>query len=465
MINFKDKKITVMGLGLHGGGVGAARFMAVNVAKVIVTDLKSAADLKESIAALNGLPIKFVLGQHRAEDFSHTDMVIKNPAVPNNAKPLQIARASKVLIETDIGIFFDFCPVPIIGITGTKGKSSTAVLVYEIFKSRNKNVILAGNIRVSVLDKLSKIKKDDLVVLELSSWQLEGLELKKKSPHIAVVTNIMKDHLNRYTDMKEYVEAKKNIFRFQSKNDYLVLNYDDSVVREFAKESRAKIYYFGLNNIDQDNLDGNVGAWRKDDKLVFGPEQKEILSVSDIKLKGEHNIYNILAAITVAKISGVADQTISKAISMFTGLEGRLEIVRELRRSLYVNDTTSTTPEAIIAALKSFPDKNFILIAGGADKNLDYSELADFIINSSNIKHIILLIGTATDKLVKELKTRNYGIEITIMSSMQEAVKQAYELAKENEVVLMSPGAASFGLFKNEFDRGKQFNDVVSSLR
>lgn len=464
MINFKDKKITVMGLGLHGGGVGAARFMANSGAKVIVTDLKSAADLKESISALKGLPIKFVLGQHRAEDFSHTDMVIKNPAVPNNAKPLQIARFNKVIIETDIGIFFEFCLAPIIGITGTRGKSSTATLVYEILKSRSKNVILAGNIRVSVLDKLSKIKKDDLVVLELSSWQLEGLEFKKKSPHIAVVTNIMKDHLNRYTGMKEYIEAKKNIFWFQSKNDYLVLNYDDSVVREFAKESRAKIYYYGLNNIDLNNLKGSVGAWRKDDKLIFGPEQQEILSVGDIKLKGEHNLYNILAAITVAKISGVADQTISKAISMFTGLEGRLEITRELRGVLYVNDTTSTTPEATIAALKSFPGKNFILIAGGADKNLDYSELADFMVNSSNIKHIILLAGTATDKLVRELKIRNYGLETVIVFSMREAIKQTHEWVKENEVILMSPGAASFGLFKNEFDRGKQFNDIVSSL-
>lgn len=464
MIDFKGKKITVMGLGLHGGGVGTARFFAKSGAKVIVTDLKNSQDLKESVAALKGLPVKFVLGQHRAEDFSNVDMVIKNPAVPGNAKSLQIARENKIPIETDVGIFFDLCPAPIIGVTGTRGKSTTAALIHESLKLVNKNAVLAGNIRISVLDVLPKIKKDSIVVLELSSWQLEGLPAHKKSPRIAVVTNIMKDHLNRYKSMDEYIEAKKNIFRFQGKNDFLILNYDDPIVREFAKTAKAKIYYYGMNKMSELDSGYKIGAWQKQNNIVFGEQGEEILPISDIKLIGNHNLYNILAAITVGVISGVSVKFIRKAISGFMGLEGRLQLIRKIKGASYINDTASTTPDATIAAINSFSDKNIVLIAGGTDKNLDYKELVDVLVSSKQIKRLILLPGTATDKLVKELNTRNYLFNLVNVDSMQAAVKHGYDVAEQYDVVMLSPGAASFGLFQNEFDRGRQFNQNVLGL-
>lgn len=464
MLDFKGKKITVMGLGVHGGGVGVARFLAKAGANVIVTDLKTKEDLKESTDALKGLPIQFILGQHRNEDFSRADMIIQNPAVPSNAKPLQIARENKIPIETDIGIFFELCSASIIGVTGTRGKSTTSALVADILKLFKKNVILAGNIRISVLDELPKIKKEGLAVLELSSWQLEGLAVHRKSPHIAVMTNIMRDHMNRYKNMDEYIEAKKNILRFQNQDDYAVLNYDDNLLRGLAKEVSAKVFFYGLKmeNIAEPNF--FKGAWRKEDKVVWGDGAEEIIDLNKVQLKGEHNVYNILAAVSVAKILGVPAPVIQRGVYQFSGLEGRLQHIKMLHEVDYINDTTSTTPDATIAALRSFPDKKIILILGGNDKELEYAELASEIVSNHNVKSIVLLSGTATEKISIALRAAGYQSEIIQRDSMDEAVTQAHRVALNQELVLLSPAATSFGLFKNEFDRGKKFNNAVNGL-
>lgn len=466
LMDFKEKKITVMGLGTHGGGVGTSKFLAKAGAKVIATDLKNAEELKESVEALRGLPIKFVLGQHRIEDFSSVDMVIKNPAVPSNSRYLAIAKEHKIPIETDIGIFFELCPAPILGVTGTRGKSTTASLIFNIIKSYRNNVFLAGNIRISALEKLPRVKKDSLVILELSSWQLEELRTHQKSPRIAVVTNIFRDHMNRYQSMGEYVEAKKNIFRFQKKNDSLILNYDDLTVREMARETKGVIYFYGKNKAADLSERYRQGAWLKDDKIVFGEEAEEILSKSDIKLKGEHNVYNILAAVTVAKVNSISAKNIKDAVVNFSGLEGRLQLIKEVNGVEYINDTTSTTPEAAIAALKSFPDKKIILITGGTDKNLEYREMAAFLINHPNLKKTIFMPGNATDKLIQELKalSQETSRSTSHAESMEQAVGEARGIAQEGDIVLLSPAAASFGLFKNEFDRGEKFNLYVNQL-
>lgn len=472
MLDFKNKKITVMGLGLHGGGVGVAKFLVNAGAKVTVTDLRSSEELKESIDALKGLPIKFILGQHRSEDFSRADMIIKNPGVPNNSRSLQIAKENKVPIETDVGIFFEFSPAPIIGITGTRGKSTTSVLIFSILKACKKDVVLAGNIRISVLGELPKVKKQGLAVLELSSWQLEGLEKHQTSPHVALVTNIMRDHMNRYKTEDDYINAKKNIFKFQNKNDNLVLNYDDEVVRSFSKESKAKVYFYSAKwseeNREQFGKEGEIGAWVKDEEIVFGESQEKILNIKGIKLKGEHNIYNVLAAVTIAKINNAPNKIIQKVVSEFTGLPGRLQLIKEITGVKYINDTTSTIPDATIVALKTFSDKDIILIAGGTDKNSNYQELADFVTKSNKIKKIVLLPGTATDKILKELNVRDYGVrrdggqvKVTEVGSMEEAVNAAHSVSEDGDIVLLSPGAASFGLFKNEFDRGDRFDKCV----
>jgi len=433
-----------MGLGLHGGGVGVVKFLAQQGAKILVTDLKTKKELKESIEKLKKYhayrqagKIKYILGKHRVRDFKNADLIIKNPGVPRNSEYLKIAKKNKIPIETDIGLFFELCPSKnIIGVTGTKGKSTAATLIYEILKTKYKT-ILAGNIRTSVLEELPKITKNTIVVLELSSWQLEDIEPHKISPHIAVITNIMQDHLNRYKGIRDYIKSKKIIFKFQKPDDILILNHDDKIVSKFARESKGRvIYYF----------------------------KKQALRYSKyIHIRGEHNLKHISAALAVAKLFKVPSDLIKKTLINFKGIAGRLEFIREISGVKYYNDTTATTPEATIAALNSFPGKKIILIAGGTDKKLNFKELARII--HKKVKSLILLPGTATQKLISlRLASLRSGLVTHMAKNMKEAVKIASKMAERNDIVLLSPGCASFGLFKHEFDRGEQFQKCIKLL-
>jgi len=467
--DFKNKKVTIIGLGLHGGGVGVAKFFSGLGAKVLVTDLRSKEELRESIEQLERKEIKYVLGQHRSEDFINTDLVIKNPAVPDDSRYLKIAKDNKVPIETDIGIFFELCPAPIIGITGTKGKSTVSSLIDKLLKKKYRDVVLAGNIRASVLKKLKKINKQTKVVLELSSWQLNGLKSHKKSPKYAVITNIMRDHLNRYKSMEDYINDKKQIFKSQTSKGYLVLNYDDKTVREFSREAKSQVFFYSQGNGIVLNPDSRLGAFVKGEKIYFGgPDIKEeICPLDQIRLKGSHNIDNILAAVTIAKIYDVSNRSIVKVLSKFKGLEGRLELIDTIDEVKYINDTTATTPDACMAALNSFGPKGIVLIAGGADKELIFDELAEAIVN--RVKALILLDGTATSKLQKAINKQleSIGKELKIigpMDNMRQAVATAQEEAIEKDIVLLSPACASFGLFRHEFERGEKFNRAVAGL-
>lgn len=432
--DFKNKRVTVMGLGLHGGGVGVTKFFAGQGAKILVTDLRTKKELKKSIEILKKYPIKYVLGKHRVGDFKNTDLIIKNPAVPKNSKYLKIAKKNKIPIETDVGLFFELCPSKkIIGITGTKGKSTTATFVAKLLETKYK-VVLAGNIRTSVLEGLPRVTKNSIVVLELSSWQLEDLKKYEKSPHIAVITNIMPDHLNRHRGMRDYIKAKKLIFRFQGPEDLLILNNDDKAVRELAKESRSKAIFF--SKLQATNY------------------------LKYIQLAGKHNLYNISAALIIARIFKIPAISIKKVLKNFKGIEGRLELIKEIKGVKYYNDTTATTPEATIAALRAFPlSQNIILIVGGTDKKLNFKKLAKEILN--RVKALVLLPGTATKKIKKEIKKQ----KVVEVNNMEKAVTEAHRRAKKGDIVLLSPGCASFGLFQHEFDRGEQFKKVVKKLQ
>lgn len=468
--DFKNKKITIIGLGLHGGGVGAAKFFSRLGAKVLATDLRDEETLKPSLEQLEDYPIKYVLGQHRLDNFIGADLIIKNPAVPENSKYLQAARDKKVPIDTDIGVFFELCPAPIIGVTGTKGKSTTATLIAKLLKKKYPDVILVGNIRTSVLEMLELIDKKTMVVLELSSQQLAGLRPHKLSPHCSVVTNILPDHLNYYKDMVSYIKDKKEIFCWQKLNDILILNYDDKIVREMADEAvKPRIFYYTKENgVSGKNYQGEIGAVAKGEKIFY--QGKEVCLLSDIKLIGEHNISNVLAAINVAKLYGVSDKSVKKVLNEFFGIEGRLELIAAVDKVQYINDTTATMPDAALAAITAFPvlaKKNIILIAGGADKNLDFEKLAEVI--AKKIKILILLDGTATPRFKKAIERQ---IELAAskleiigpLNSMKKAVITAKNISEENDIVLLSPAAASFGMFKHEFDRGEQFNQAVKEL-
>lgn len=460
--DFKGKKITVMGLGLHGGGVGTVRFLSENGARVIVTDLKSKEELAVSLEKLKDLKnITYVFKQHRPEDFSQVDMVIKNPAVSWNNKYIKLALDKKIPVEIDSSLFFKLCKNKIIGVTGTKGKTTVSSLIYEVLKLAGKNPVKVGIGQTSVLDKLKNLEKEDTIIFELSSWRLSALGRHKISPVISVITNIYPDHLNYYKSMKEYIQDKKNIFLYQNNKDKCILNEDNEIVKEFGKEAQSQIVKFSKNKIE------GRGAYLEGEDIFFndGVKKEKIINKKEIKLRGEHNLENVLAVIALAMELKIDKKIIVKAILGFNGVAHRLELVRELDGTKYINDTAATTPEAGICSCNSFSEP-IILICGGADKNLDMSQFGKIILEK--VKEAIFLKGQATDKLFFAMKKIDNNLnldELRVVDSMEKAVGLAKSVAINGDVVLLSPGASSFGLFENEFDRGDKFREAVRKLK
>ncbi|MDD5341265.1 MAG: UDP-N-acetylmuramoyl-L-alanine--D-glutamate ligase [Patescibacteria group bacterium] len=461
MLEFKNKKITIMGLGLHGGGLGVAKFLARQGARLTITDLKSRKQLMSTLKELKKFKIKYVLGRHDKNDFKEAAMIIQNPGVPRDSEFLRIAQTNHIPIETDLTLFFKLCPSKnIIGITGTKGKSTTTGLVYEIMKLYKKDAVLGGNIRISPLESLPKIKKDTPVVLELSSWQLEGLGRKKISPRFALVTNVLRDHLNTYDGMTHYASAKALITKFQSRNDIAVFNRDNEYTRVMAKKSKARVFWYTRKNLGEKENGGFIkNGWFK---FKEGNKIISVIKLKNVRLIGQHNEENILAAITLSLAMKVPISIIRQAIKKYKGLSGRLELVAIKNGVKFYNDTTATAPDALVAALNSF-DKKVVLLAGGTDKKLDFKEAARVI--KKKTKHLILFNGTATEKLIRELRRAKFDNEIILADSMSEAFYEAKQMLERGDIFLLSPGAASFGLFINEFDRGDQFNKEVKKFK
>lgn len=435
--DFSTKKILIMGLGLQGRGIGDARFFAEIGAGVVVTDLKTEPALKPALAKLRGLPIKFVLGRHRKKDFEDCDVVIRNAAVPENSSYLKTAQKAGAKIFMDESLFVQYAPVNIIGVTGTRGKTTTATLIYQILKKAGEKVYLGGNVLgMATLPLLRKIKEGDWVVLELSSWQLQGLGKVQFSPYIAVVTNFYPDHLNRYSAVTDYLNDKKNIFRFQKKGDFLILNEDQKILRSLTKEaSCSKILWFGKKDLPVD--------W-------------------ELNIRGEHNRANAAAARKVAQILGVSENIIRSVIETFKGVKYRLETIARIKGVNFVNDTTSTMPQALAAGLEAITNP-IVLIAGGASKNLSLEEIALKI--TQKTKKIVLLKGSGTRRLHRFIvKCGGGGKILGTCGTLKLAVEKAFGVAETGDVILFSPGFASFGMFKNEYDRGEQFNKIVNEL-
>lgn len=463
--DLKDKRITIMGLGLNQGGLGVARFLAKAGAKILITDLKTEEELGPSLEKLKDFDVKYILGRHREEDFINTDMIIQNPAVPHNSKYLKIARKHKIPIKTDLDLFFQLCPSKnIIAVAGTKGKSTVSQLIYHIFKEAQKDAILAGNIGISVLDILEKINPQTWLILEISTWQMEGIRNRKFRPQTAVLTNILPDHLDRYPNYKEYIRSEKLIFKHQRPNDNLIVNYDNEETIKIKKEAGLPIYWFSAKEKVK------PGCYLKNDKLVFqsGEYKTTFAKISDLLLPGLHNLENILAASTVSFIHNIPGNIILKALKNFPGIPYRLEFIGEIRGIKFYNDTCATTPEATLAALESFTEQPVILFLGGKDKKLNYENFGEAIGKNKEIKKIILLQHPDYDaslKILSALKKHLDSEKIILTSSLKVGVEAALQQAQANDLVLLSPAAASFGMFENEFDRGDQFNKIVKNLK
>lgn len=462
---FKNKRVTVFGLGLNGGGVASVKFLAKCGAKeIIVTDIKKRSELLSSIALLKGIKnVTYVLGQHRPEDFMRTDMVIVNPGIRWTNEYVRLALKHNVPVEMDASIFFQLCDRPIIGVTGTKGKTTTSTLIAEILRAAGHPVVRVGIGQTPVLDALDEVKSKSIVVFELSSWRLSALGRIRKSPHIAVFTNLFPDHLNYYKNMAAYARDKKNIFVSQTKKDWLVVNRDNEDIMKLAEDAAAREVFFSESIVD-----GACGVFVKDGGIfsVANGEEKKILSIADVKMRGRHNIGNILAAIGATLAYGVEAKVIRKAIMNFSGVPHRLELVREKNGVKYYNDTAATVPQAAALALESF-DEPIVLIAGGNNKGLEFDAFGEAI--AKRAKDIVFFKGEATEKIIKSMRKclpeSERERDFAMVDSMEEAVRIASDKASKGDVVLLSPGATSFSLFNNEFDRGEKFRAAVKNLK
>lgn len=447
--DFKDKKVAVLGLGLEGEDF--CRFLLQQKAKITVFDQKSASELGPLLLELKQKGVQFSLGQDYLQSgLTSFDFVFRSPGFHRFLSPIIEAEKRGVVIASATKLFFDLCLAKIIGVTGTKGKGTTATLIYNILKEDNKKVFLAGNIGEPVLNLLPKLTTSSWVVLELSSFQLMDLE---KSPQLAVVLFITSEHLDYHQDRDEYLQAKANLVRHQKKHDYAVFNADDPISASFAKLTQAKAFYFSRRKKVN-------GAYIKDEKIMMG--EKLIGKTDDLKIRGKHNWDNICAAITASSLAGADVEAIKKAVFSFKGLEHRLELVRTKKRVSFYNDSFSTTPETCIAAIKAFKEP-IILIAGGSEKGSDYSQLGQEISRSS-VKTLIL-IGKTAAQLKKVVNQAGFKGEIVFRpGEMKKIVAIAWQKAKPGDVILLSPACASFDMFKNYKDRGQQFKKCAETL-
>ena len=486
-INLKNKKVVVMGIGLHGGGVSMIKWLVQQGARVVATDKKTKETLASSIKKLKKLiknkKVKLIVGRHRLDDFRSASMVIKNPAVPWTNTYIKRAKKNHIKVEMDSSLFFKLCPSKkIIGVTGTKGKTTTSYLIEAILKRAGKKVVMVGTSQTGVMDRLKLIGKKTYVIFELSSWRLSALRRHKISPRYAVVTNIYPDHLNYYKTMRGYIQDKLAIVKYQKKNNLAVLNYDNKETREFADQTKAAISYYST----KDKYSIIQDVYLEDDKIKYRLDSVDgvICSVDKLKILGRHNIYNVMAAVALALRLKIPIKTIKKAIINFKGVPHRLELVEENKQFKAYNDSTATTPESAVAGIDAFLNKarvsNVFLVAGGSSKNLDMTSLAEKIAKTDDIKKVVLLKGEATEELLSLLKKMGQEKKvIAVVGDMKESVEkliseikggnQATEEALENlgitteNVLLLSPGCASFGLFDNEFDRGRQFRRAINS--
>ena len=447
------KKIAIAGFGIEGAS--CVNYLGARN-KVFVIDQKSKDQIDGDLwKKLKVKDIKFFWRNKlpKALDF---DLVVRSPGVKPDSAVIKKLLGKKTKVTTPTNIFFDKCPCPIIAVTGTKGKGTTATLIYKILKEKFKDVFLAGNIGTPVLDILPKLKKDSFAVLELSSFQLADL---KKSPHVAVILMVTSEHLDWHKDQAEYVYAKRPIVLFQTSADFAVVNADFANSTKITENIKSKIYYFSTQKRTN-------GVYLKGQAILSEIEKlEEICDVSKISLVGKHNIENVLAAVAVAKIYSVKNSDIVKALAKFKGLEHRLELVAEIKGVKFYNDSFSTTPETTIAAIESFANKK-ILILGGSSKKSDFSILAEKIVSDPLIK-AILLVGQEAQRIKNSIARHGdfAGKIIDGGKNMKEIVKRAFSVAESGDIVLLSPACASFDMFKNYKDRGEKFKTEVQRLK
>ena len=456
--NYLDgKRVAVIGLGVSN--IPLIEYLHEVGAETTVFDSKELDQINtELMNKIICYDMEYSLGNNYLEKLVGFDLIFRSPSCLPTNPYLQLEASRGAIVTTEIEMFMELCPGTIIGVTGSDGKTTTTTLIYEILKAGGYNTYVGGNIGIPLFTKVKDMTPEDMVVLELSSFQLMNMKI---SPKISVVTNITPNHLNIHEDMEEYIEAKKSIIEYQNEDCTAILNYDNNITQSFAKYCKGKVVFFSHNAkisegymVDRDAI-----------KYCSGEYRTHILKTKDMLIKGVHNYMN--AACSIAATKDFVDlETAVKTICEFKGVEHRLELVKQTdNRVKWYNDSASSSPTRTIVGLNSFPTKNIILIAGGYDKNIDYEPLASPI--ASSCKSIIL-IGQTADKIEecvrKEIKHDVREVNIYRCKSLEESVKLANEIAIKGDVVLFSPASASFDMFKNFADRGNQFKELVNNI-
>ncbi|MBW8015392.1 MAG: UDP-N-acetylmuramoyl-L-alanine--D-glutamate ligase [Planctomycetes bacterium] len=446
--SFKDKSVLVMGLGRFGGGVDSAIFAAKAGAKVVVTDMADEDTLSDALEKLSPYDITYHLGNHLGDDFdgtSDTDIVIVNPAVRPDNKFVRLAENAGITVTSQIELFFEMCPAKIVGITGANGKSTTTAITAHILEGAVKparKLWLSGNIgNRPLLDILDQVGSDDIVVLEISSFQAEQLGRSKKAPHISVITNLTPNHLDRHGTFEEYCKAKKAIFEFQQ------IGGDEAAVSIFNAEDPVTNGWFEKYSAESGRISH---AYKASD---VGAELAGVF-----RLAGEMNLSNLAAALAVADHFEIDKDRLLKAVSTFKSLPNRLELIAEYDGVKWYDDSIATTPDSAVAALKAFNQPK-IIIAGGYDKRLGFDEFGKVIAEKAKAAILIGQTADAISSAIHDAGKRNVHVEI--VGSMEDAVIRASKLSKPGDVVLMSPACASYDMFDNYKQRGEVFAEAV----
>jgi len=443
--NQKGKNIAFCGLGRSN--LPLIEMYKKFGANVIACDKRSFEQLGDIAGNLKNSGVELSLGESYLDDLK-VDVLFRTPGMNYNMPKLKELRDKGVLVTSEMEVFFEICPCKIIAVTGSDGKTTTTTIISEFLKAEGKNVHLGGNIGKPLLPEIFDIKPDDYAVVELSSFQLISMS---KSPDVSVVTNITPNHLDVHKDMQEYIDAKRNIVKYQGKDSVTVLNYSNEITRGFAKNIPSEVRYFNKEN----------SIWRDEISIFFGSEK--VLDVKDIAIPGEHNVENYMAAIG-AVWGIVSKENILNVAKSFYGVAHRAELVRTLNGVKYYNDSIASSPTRTIKGMLSLFEQKIILICGGYDKNIPYAPLGPVI--NEKVKALILLGATSPkiEAAVKEAENYNESLDIYHTNSMEEAVKLASEISIKGDIVSLSPASASFDMFKDFEHRGNYFKDLVNAL-
>ncbi len=460
MSKYKGKRVLVVGFGLSG--VAVAKYMAKQGARVTVTDIKQKNELTDSCNSCADLKIEYELGRHNNKTFHTAELIVVSPGVPLNIKPLEEARELKVPISCEIDLAAAGIKEPVIAITGTNGKTTTTTLIGEMFRADQKTACVGGNIGSPLLNYVTEGQKADVVVAEVSSFQLELTQ--RLVPAVAVFTNLEEDHLDRYPSVDAYYAAKKKLLQACDKNSFVVLNYDNPNIAKFAQENPGRLMWFTKRDpmeVGGEFAEQFVGCYlnAKNKTIVAKINGKdEMYDVSQLRIFGDHNKENLMAAICAARAMGVSPKAIQLAIVNFKGVAHRLEFVRRKDGVFFFNDSKGTNVMSVQRSLASFNSNPIILIAGGRDKNGDFTPLTTLV--SKRCK-IIILLGEAKEKINRAIGD---FAETYLVGTFEEAVLLAYQKSRSGDIILLSPGCASYDMFRNYEERGDYFKKLVNQL-